>query len=652
MLDDDVSAFAKRDKIPQARNDLQMHIPRTRRATGESMSRPNSSKSKATTGTATEANFSTSAPRPIPKSNNSKKNLQSSAMSSSYTFDESIDNPFLPSTPPMFTPSMERSGFFKPNSSEEGTVPASTADKPISSKERTARARMASQQTSSKEITTSAPTPKSSTQPPATHNEATPNTHIPKFENPFSITTRSRNGSLSGIPGLPGPRHEDMILPAVARRIKEQGLFDHDVIAYSDDYNAPLYKLPTSPATQGNPFASYDRAKAASSTSLGHPLSQSESLSPAKESGSMETELPPSPPVPDVYDSRPRKQPETEADQTVPEARSTKQSRQQAEPETQSRLTEPKNDVTRPERPRRTRRDTNHQTQQENAVSAEDHRTRRTPRPMMPESDQHSQGSNQSSPTHYQDQNGMKQGSNQSSSSHYQDQYDGENGWNDAYSRQQQQQQQQSYRSDARDRRYQNNEYGRQEQSNVNDGSYQKQQHGSPQMGDRYEGRRQKQTQGDYPQNDGYNRTRRQEGHEYHQDSYNGRQGGYNSQPIGYHTQNGDYNGQQGRYDTQQDHYNGQQSGYNGQQNGYDAQYGNHDARYGDNNNYSRGASAPGHDKANVQRLQQRPDMAQMEMLEVNAGSREGGAADEVAKIDPKDMEQMKKKGSVCCTIM
>lgn len=67
----------------------------------------------------------------------------------------------------------------------------------------------------------------------------------------------------------------------VAKRIKEQGLFDHDVVAYSDDYNAPLYKAPSSPANAGNPFASYDRMKAASSADLSNPKSPPGSSSSA-----------------------------------------------------------------------------------------------------------------------------------------------------------------------------------------------------------------------------------------------------------------------------------------------------------------------------------------------------------------------------------
>ncbi|KAG0354468.1 hypothetical protein BG005_006459 [Podila minutissima] len=83
---------------------------------------------------------------------------------------------------------------------------------------------------------------------------------------------RTRDASVSS---LPKPSHDDMILPAVARRIKEEGLFNHDVIAYSDDYNAPLYRLPTTSGTAGNPFASYDREMAASSTNLSGPKGQS-----------------------------------------------------------------------------------------------------------------------------------------------------------------------------------------------------------------------------------------------------------------------------------------------------------------------------------------------------------------------------------------
>ncbi|KAG0283551.1 hypothetical protein BGZ97_008488, partial [Linnemannia gamsii] len=102
----------------------------------------------------------------------------------------------------------------------------------------------------------------------------TPTPPMSSVTKPFmGAAARTRDASVSS---LPGPRHEDMILPVVAKRIKEQGLYDHDVIAYSDDYNAPLYKAP-SPANAGNPFASYDRMKAASSADLSNPPGSSSS---------------------------------------------------------------------------------------------------------------------------------------------------------------------------------------------------------------------------------------------------------------------------------------------------------------------------------------------------------------------------------------
>ncbi|KAF9941442.1 hypothetical protein BGZ67_005024 [Mortierella alpina] len=99
----------------------------------------------------------------------------------------------------------------------------------------------------------------------AARKPAPPSTPEQGDHKPFKATAgRSRDASVSSM----RPNHDDMILPAVARRIKEQGLHEHDVIAYSDAYDAPLYKLPSTPAYENNPFASYDRAKAVSSSSL------------------------------------------------------------------------------------------------------------------------------------------------------------------------------------------------------------------------------------------------------------------------------------------------------------------------------------------------------------------------------------------------
>ncbi|CAO3569684.1 unnamed protein product [Mortierella alpina] len=232
---DHVSAFQKREKIPRATNESRSHIPKQRRATGESVNRPRAG-SRAATG----SSFSnaTSAPRSIPTSAG-KKTAEPSTGSSAYSFDDTIDNPFKPSTPSSFTPSMEPTGFFKPVASLEST---------------------------------SLPTEsfmKSAARKPAT----TSSPDQGDFEPNKASVGRSRNASVSGM----RPNHDDMILPAVARRIKEQGLHEHDVIAYSDAYDAPLYKLPSTPAYENNPFASYDRAKAVSSSSLAQPRSPEDS---------------------------------------------------------------------------------------------------------------------------------------------------------------------------------------------------------------------------------------------------------------------------------------------------------------------------------------------------------------------------------------
>ncbi|KAF9960576.1 hypothetical protein BGZ70_008567, partial [Mortierella alpina] len=238
---DHVSAFQKREKIPRATNESRNHIPKQRRATGDSVNRPRAG-SRAATG----SSFSnaTSAPRPIPKSGG-KKTAEPSTESSAYSFDDTIDNPFKPSTPSSFTPSMEPTGFFKPvvASLESTSLPTESFMK----------------STARKPAATSTPDQGDS--------------------EPIKASVgRSRNASVSAM----RPNHDDMILPAVARRIKEQGLHEHDVIAYSDAYDAPLYKLPSTPAYENNPFASYDRAKAVSSSSLAQqrsPEDSSESIS-------------------------------------------------------------------------------------------------------------------------------------------------------------------------------------------------------------------------------------------------------------------------------------------------------------------------------------------------------------------------------------
>ncbi|KAI8598845.1 hypothetical protein EDD21DRAFT_176061 [Dissophora ornata] len=662
MDGDDASAFQKRDKIPQSRGESRIPVSRSRRGTTESVHRPKPAQNKA-------AATGASAPWPIPKSNN-KKIPQSGGLSSSYTFDDTVENPFLSSTPPAFTPSMERTALSKKSSKENISSPPAFSP----SMERTAF----SKQPPSKENISPPPVESTAKFPTTTRTAVTHNTPLPAPEKPFAIATRPRDASVSSLPGLsglPGPRHEDMILPAVAKRIKEQGLQELGVIAYSDDYDAPLYKLPSTPATQGNPFGTYDGAKAASSTTLGgqqvSPPGPSSSTNGEKEGGSQSDaldlpSLPPNPPVPESYEvlspSQRRARAEAKADQEAPETKSESRSRRQQRSEdkrgTAAEATavptpaSPANnspDVTRPERPRRTRRNTDHQAQQEaTAPNSEDyaqpqqtnHQQRRR-RPTMPSSDQQNQDAGRS----YQDQYGSNQGRNRN-----------EAYANEVYPQQQeQQQQQQRFRNDSRDPYYQSNEIRGQE---------------SPKYGnERHREPRQDQYQG----NGDNNRPRRQEGFDYQQTAYNGHQGGYNSQEIAYdsrdgnynaqgggydgrqdrhdaYPQQGAYNGQQGGYNGQQGGYNGQQGGYNGQQGGYNGQQGGYNGQQGDNNNYGRGSSAQDQYQNNAQQTQQRPEMVQVEMSEMNNGPK-GGVGESVTRIDPKD-DKIDKKGSVCCVVM
>ncbi|KAG0099600.1 hypothetical protein BGZ93_006842 [Podila epicladia] len=192
---------------------------------------------------------------------------------------------------------------------------------------------------------------------------------------------RTRDASVTS---LPKPSHDDMILPAVARRIKEEGLFNHDVIAYSDDYNAPLYRLPTTQVTGGNPFASYDREKAASSTNLSSPKGQSAltdrqfngpsdeiptasnrheenplKKSHEKQSGSASTPVPRGPsPTPLERRETPSPSPIPEA---IPQVSTSPRDRRTGKESDAALTTVPEQSIpagSRPDRPRRTRRNT------------------------------------------------------------------------------------------------------------------------------------------------------------------------------------------------------------------------------------------------------------------------------------------------------
>ncbi|KAG0035711.1 hypothetical protein BGZ81_000004 [Podila clonocystis] len=265
----------KQDRVTTGAN--RTPTPRTRRATGESEYRDKKpGHSRPAGGTSmSKITSAPSTPRPIPKQNKNGVNGKSlqPPSSYSYSFDDNIIDPFMPSTPPTFIASMEPT-FFKSdvttnkNQSKEDPGPSSRLDEtPVTkSQKRSPRPR-------SSTIATPSVTPT-----PITSNTKAPDS--PKSPVPTSSKsgisqmrgTRTRDASVSSIPK---PSHDDMILPAVARRIKEEGLFNHDVIAYSDDYNAPLYRLPTTPGTTGNPFASYDREKSNSSINLSSPTGHS-----------------------------------------------------------------------------------------------------------------------------------------------------------------------------------------------------------------------------------------------------------------------------------------------------------------------------------------------------------------------------------------
>ncbi|KAF9911955.1 hypothetical protein EC991_001402 [Linnemannia zychae] len=228
---------------------------------------------------------------------------------------------------------------------------------------------------------------------PSKTTSDTPSSPTPIVTKPFmGAAARTRDTSVSS---LPGPRHEDMILPVVAKRIKEQGLFDHDVVAYSDDYNAPLYKAPSTPANVGNPFASYDRMKAASSVSLSTPKSPPESWSAYdqdmdwnKASTSSEHPIPPvSPPLsdtsPDLSNGQPTRK-QRERKETV-------ESQQQQQQQQQQSFNDPSSSghsspvATRPERPRRARRNTERSTRHDQYSTYVDYDAQNTPRSPQPQ---------------------------------------------------------------------------------------------------------------------------------------------------------------------------------------------------------------------------------------------------------------------------
>ncbi|KAG0268512.1 hypothetical protein BGZ95_002432 [Linnemannia exigua] len=358
----------------ERRFESRIPVPKARRATAESVSRPNPRHNKAA-GAISYAQLASapSTPRPIPKNNNNKRTPipQSKSAASSYTFDDTVANPFASSTPSAFTPSMEPTSFLASRPSQDTT--SASNDSFFNS---------------------------TSTATPTKTKPDTPASPIPTVTKPFmGAAARTRDASVSS---LPGPRHEDMIIPVVAKRIKEQGLYDHDVIAYSDDYNAPLYKAPSTPANVGNPFASYDRMKAASSVSLSNPKSPPASSSSAYDQAmdrnkarqeSMEdynqastSEHPASPVSPPLSNTSP----DLSAGQPTRRHRERKET---VESQQQQSFNDPSSSgssspvATRPDRPRRARRNTERSTRHDQYATYVDYDAQNAPNsPEVPHS--------------------------------------------------------------------------------------------------------------------------------------------------------------------------------------------------------------------------------------------------------------------------
>ncbi|KAK3808736.1 MAG: hypothetical protein J3Q66DRAFT_355506 [Benniella sp.] len=668
MNDDRASAFQTREKPThtRTRSRSQIPVPKTRRATGESIHRPlkggggggGGGQSKVPTISTTAKAPSTpkansvsapSTPRPIPKNKN--KNALQPSSSSAYIFDDAIENPFVSSTPPAFTPSMERTGLVKPAPMDEN----------VSSSKRQATERR--KESASPQLAKKEPVKESEISVPVSvRNVVTPTTPEPSTEKPaISSMTRSRNASFSS--GFHRPRYEDMILPAVARRIKEQGLYDHDVVAYSDDYDAPLYKVPSSAATQG-PFASYDRAKAASSASL---------ILQQQQHFDMDTEeLPPNPLVPDMYNapSLPSKKKQDDTDQIVPEVVE-QEKPSPVQPRLSEDNTKPESPpaVTRPERPRRARRNTDHPSQPASPV-LEEYRPRRAHRPVPDEPSSNgsrpSSGqrrdryeSNQSWDMYVQQQ--RRSQDQQMYKSNSRDGYHSNeirtqdlshisannnnnyerNEYSSPVQHQQQQQQQQqqqdhrSYRTDSRNH-YHQNESGNQDVSRGYNSNY----NSSPVASHRqYNARQEEQLQNHY-QNDDYNRSRRQDAY----DSQRTRYSPQHDNPYGDYgnTQQNDFNSQKdaypakqgGGYDAQPNDYHTKQGGYGDQQQNFNKSYGQQD--------YSTQPIPP-------QRSPHRPEMVQVEMSDMSTGPK-GSDANQAGSGPQANTNKKEKK--MCCIIM
>ncbi|KAF9583157.1 hypothetical protein BGW38_010134 [Lunasporangiospora selenospora] len=294
--------YESRIPVPRARRptgeSVQRPMPKARRATGESIYRdkepqvtqPTTGRPRATTTSTpspvamAKTRSTPSTPRPIPKSKATSGKTAAFSASSSYNFDDPDINPFQSSTPSSFTASMEPT-FSKMRHSKEftsqshdsagSTVAGDSIDTPSaqrspmpSSSGVSVRPPNSGSSDTTIPTDTSAGISHSSFDNSSNHQSRNNANHTSKPVYGFK-EERVRDASVSSLSGS-GPRHEDMIVPALARKIREKGLHEYDVVAYSDEYDAPLYKAPGPTGAMGHPFASYDRQYAQSNPNLGY----------------------------------------------------------------------------------------------------------------------------------------------------------------------------------------------------------------------------------------------------------------------------------------------------------------------------------------------------------------------------------------------
>ncbi|KAF8948138.1 hypothetical protein BGZ47_006246 [Haplosporangium gracile] len=425
----------------------------------------------------------------------------------------------------------------------------------------------------------------------------------------MGAAARSRDASVSS---LPKPRHEDMILPVVAKRIKEQGLYDHDVVAYSDDYDAPLYKAPSSPANAGNPFASYDRMKAASSADLSNPPGSSSSAYSRKFKQSPENNqdlgqdiradhnrasTSSEHPVPSVSPPLSDTTPDFSTEQSARKQRQRKETVESQQSQYQQTSNEPSSSnasspvATRPDRPRRARRNTERLTRHDHYATYGEYEVQ--PAPQSPQSPQSPQAR----------QEYLDRTQQPSWDRPYLNNSAGQDPYAPPVTRPTRQEMIQSSAADG----YQRQD-SREQGYDQNRGQSQRQEYNSQSQEDQYSSRQQDQS---YYQQDSYNRQQQQQQQQQYQ-----AQKQYQQQQSYSCNSNSDY---------YQNQAAGQNHSYQGQQ-------------------------------GRAQNAHSRPEMVQVEMSTMGSGPREGEPAEEqqhqVVQVDAKDGDKKQKKGSVCCIVM